>query len=145
MAFKWLTLNNPIPTAGLQVFLNDRWKYVRHYPNGILVNLGDAIEFTTGGILKAAVHRVYEPPSDQRHVPRLGLFYFATMLPEIPLRPLKPLASQSKPPPNGIFDEFNGTIPTAGEWQIRRAQVTGKQADRELVEKRFPVQLDTKI
>ncbi|KAG6808498.1 hypothetical protein H0H93_016849, partial [Arthromyces matolae] len=45
------------PIAGLQVFVNGAWKYVRHYPNGILVNLGDAIEFTTGGLLKAALHR----------------------------------------------------------------------------------------
>lgn len=45
------------PTAGLQIFSKGEWKYVRHYPNGILVNLGDAIEFTTGGLLKAAVHR----------------------------------------------------------------------------------------
>ncbi|KAG6843843.1 hypothetical protein H0H93_016908, partial [Arthromyces matolae] len=45
------------PVAGLQVFVNGAWKYVRHYPNGILVNLGDAVEFTTGGLLKAALHR----------------------------------------------------------------------------------------
>ncbi|KAF8884587.1 hypothetical protein CPB84DRAFT_1789100 [Gymnopilus junonius] len=107
------------PTAGLQVFVNDRWKYIQHYPSRILVNVGDAMEFTTGGLLKAAVHRVHEPPDDQRYLPRLGLFYFATMLPEIPLQPFKALASLMSPLPDGIFEEFEGKIPTAGGMSFR--------------------------
>ena len=79
------------------------------------------------------------------------------MLPEVILRPLDSLASRAQPLAAGIFDEFEGETPTAGgvfptdylftpnsvfvDWQIRRAKVTGKQADQELVKKRFPVQL----
>jgi hypothetical protein len=117
------------------------------------------MEFITGGLLKAAVHRgevafcepdrkaltyyplvVYEPPEDQRqlvssqrlaftaHITqslcRLGLFYFATMLPEVPLQPLLPLAGRGRPPTEGVFDEFEGRTPTAGGaffrcWDLR--------------------------
>ena len=31
------------------------------------------------------------------------------------------------------------------EWQIRRAKVTGKSADQDLVKKRFPVHFKSKI
>ncbi|KAF5378501.1 hypothetical protein D9615_007173 [Tricholomella constricta] len=128
------------PVAGLQVFMNHSWKYVRYYPGGIIVNLGDAMDFTTGGLLKAALHRVYEPPADQRHLPRLGLFYFATMLPDIPMQPLEPLTARARPPVEGTFDEFEGKIPTAHEWQIKRAKSTGRPADGVLFAKRFPKQ-----
>ena len=47
-------------------------------------------------------------------VPRLGLFYFATMLPEVILQPLDSLASRAQPLAAGIFDEFGGKTPTAG-------------------------------
>lgn len=46
------------PIAGLQVQTPDgEWRYVRHYPNHIIVNLGDCMEFMTGQILKATPHR----------------------------------------------------------------------------------------
>jgi hypothetical protein len=54
---------------------------------------------------------VSNPPSSDR---RLGLFYFATMLPEVTLQPLDSLASRAQLPTTGIFDEFGGEIPTAG-------------------------------
>ena len=47
-------------------------------------------------------------------VPRLRLFYFAAMLPEVILQSLDSLASRAQPPLAGIFDEFEGKIPTAG-------------------------------
>ncbi|KAJ6566508.1 hypothetical protein B0H19DRAFT_1257717 [Mycena capillaripes] len=80
------------PIAGLQVLCPDgTWRYVRHYPEHIIVNLGDSLEFLTGGLLKAVPHRVMEPPSDQRHLNRLGIFYFVPFLPDVPLRPLDSL------------------------------------------------------
>ncbi|KAJ7658839.1 hypothetical protein DFH06DRAFT_443941 [Mycena polygramma] len=63
------------PIAGLPVLCPDNiWRYIRHYPEHIIVNLRDSLEFLTGGLLKAVSHRVMEPPSDQRHVDRLGVF-----------------------------------------------------------------------
>ena len=46
------------PIAGLQVLTSDgEWRNVRHYPNHIIADLGDCMDFVTGGILKASPHR----------------------------------------------------------------------------------------
>ncbi|KDQ32608.1 hypothetical protein PLEOSDRAFT_1098607 [Pleurotus ostreatus PC15] len=77
------------PIAGLQILTApDEWRYVRHYPDHIIVDLGDSIEFLTGGILKASPHRVIEPPEDQRHLDRLGIFYFVPFLGDTVLKPI---------------------------------------------------------
>jgi len=133
------------PISGLQVLVDGSWKYVRHYPNGIIVNLGDMMELVTGRLLKAAPHRVSEPADDQRHLRRLGLFYFGTMLPNTPLQPLEALAGRTEPVPPDFFDEFDGRVPTAEEWQVQRGKTTGragkfsaeKTADVVLFAKRF--------
>ena len=35
------------------------------------------MEFLSGGFYKATIHRVFQPPIDQRGCTRLGAFYFA--------------------------------------------------------------------
>lgn len=40
------------------------------------VNCGAYMEWYTGGLYKAAKHRVHAPPKDQRNHTRLGVFYF---------------------------------------------------------------------
>ena len=42
-----------------------------------VINAGDGLEFLSGGILKATIHRVVQPPPDQRGYTRLGVIYFA--------------------------------------------------------------------
>lgn len=42
-----------------------------------VINAGDAMEFFSGGFYKATIHRVIQPPIDQRGYTRLGVFYFA--------------------------------------------------------------------
>ena len=42
-----------------------------------VVNLGEVMEILSGGYYKSVIHRVVQPPPDQRGYPRLGLFYFA--------------------------------------------------------------------
>ncbi|WWC86470.1 uncharacterized protein L201_001347 [Kwoniella dendrophila CBS 6074] len=74
------------PMASLQVRDDEgNWKYTRHVPGGIIVNCGIMMEWWTGGLFKAANHRVYEPPKDQRNHIRCGLFYFS-----IPNNDVKP-------------------------------------------------------
>ncbi|KAG6819572.1 hypothetical protein H0H93_010631 [Arthromyces matolae] len=65
------------------------------------------------------------------------------MLHDTPLKALDILADRAKPPVDGVFDEFNGGVPTAGEWQIQHAKVTGKPADQDIFRKRFPEAVDT--
>ena len=42
-----------------------------------VVNIGESLEMLSGGFYKATIHRVVQPPPDQRGHTRLGLFYFA--------------------------------------------------------------------
>ena len=42
-----------------------------------VVNIGDAMEMLSGGFYKGTIHRVVQPPADQRGCERLGVFYFA--------------------------------------------------------------------
>ena len=41
-----------------------------------MVNVGDALDFLTGGYYKGTIHRVVQPPPDQQEYTRLGVFYF---------------------------------------------------------------------
>ncbi|CAK5263717.1 unnamed protein product [Mycena citricolor] len=67
------------PVSGLQILGKDgKWRWVKHIENGLIINAGDALERLSGGYYKPTIHRVVQPPADQRHCPRLGLFYFAT-------------------------------------------------------------------
>lgn len=42
-----------------------------------VINVGDTMEMLSGGFYKGTIHRVIQPPADQRGVARLGAYYFA--------------------------------------------------------------------
>ncbi|OCH86740.1 Clavaminate synthase-like protein [Obba rivulosa] len=66
------------PVAALQILSPDgNWRWVRHIDNALVINAGDAMEFLSGGFYKATIHRVVQPPADQRGYTRVGAFYFA--------------------------------------------------------------------
>jgi isopenicillin N synthase-like dioxygenase len=77
------------PVAGLQVLTPEGWKYVRSNPGQVIVNVADALEFLSGGYLKSTVHRVVQPPVDQREKARLSLIYFARPEAQVTLEPVK--------------------------------------------------------
>ncbi|PCH36926.1 Clavaminate synthase-like protein [Wolfiporia cocos MD-104 SS10] len=65
------------PVAALQILSPDgKWRWIKHIDNALVVNAGDAMEFLSGGFYKATIHRVVQPPEDQRGHTRLGVFYF---------------------------------------------------------------------
>ncbi|KAK7473186.1 hypothetical protein VKT23_001285 [Stygiomarasmius scandens] len=127
------------PVAGLQLLTPDgQWKYIRHYPNHIIMQLGDSMEFLTG-ILKASPHRVIEPPEDQRHLKRLGIFFFVPFLPEVKLSlidhpSLRTLGAKD------AFEEYyqlGGKPITSAEWLVMKSKLVGtKRVKRE---KRGPI------
>ncbi|CAL5875253.1 uncharacterized protein PFLUO_LOCUS9557 [Penicillium psychrofluorescens] len=118
------------PMASLQVrdYEDDaQWKYVRHVSGAIIVNAGEIMMWWTGNYFKAAVHRVIQPPSDQRGHNRSGFFYFAvpnddvvinTLLEESPV--LRAHVKQKWFP--------DGEAPTSKEWCNNRIRVTGQKA-----------------
>ncbi|KAH7869542.1 Clavaminate synthase-like protein [Lentinula edodes] len=77
------------PVAALQILARDgTWKWIKHIENAIVVNAGDAMEFLSGGFYRATIHRVVQPPPDQRQYTRLGIFYFCTADDDVRLAPL---------------------------------------------------------
>ena len=56
--------------------------------NRQVINTGDMMDFLTGGFYKPTVHRVVQPPHDQRAYDRLGAFYFSTANDNVRLLPL---------------------------------------------------------
>ncbi|KAL1948246.1 hypothetical protein VTO73DRAFT_12321 [Trametes versicolor] len=76
------------PVSGLQIQCPDgKWRWVRHIENALVVNIGDGIEFLSGGFYKATIHRVRQPPADQAGCARLGVFYFCMADDDVPLAP----------------------------------------------------------
>lgn len=74
-AFAFIT-SQPVLALQIKDVYSGNWRYVNHRPNSLVVNVGDALEFITGGYFKACLHRVVEPPKDQLSFNRLVLIYF---------------------------------------------------------------------
>ncbi|KAJ3572266.1 hypothetical protein NP233_g3195 [Leucocoprinus birnbaumii] len=92
-----LTLLFSQPVSALQVMTKDgKWKWVKHVENAIVVNIGDSMEFFTGRYYQATIHRVRQPPADQRGFSRVGLIYFVMPHDEEDLHPVveSPLVKQ---------------------------------------------------
>ncbi|ANB13307.1 hypothetical protein AWJ20_1593 [Sugiyamaella lignohabitans] len=73
--FTFLT-SQPILSLQILDYQSNEWKYVNHVPSGLIVNVGDALKFLTGGYFKSCIHRVTTPPDDQRNFRRMTLVYF---------------------------------------------------------------------
>ncbi|KZV98534.1 Clavaminate synthase-like protein [Exidia glandulosa HHB12029] len=104
------------PVAALQILgRDDRWIWVRYVPNGLVINAGDALEFLSGGLYKATIHRVVQPPEDQRAKTRLGMFYFCFADDNVKLAPLlaSPVLQRG-----GVKRRFaDEDAPTMEEWR----------------------------
>ncbi|KAK7042577.1 Clavaminate synthase-like protein [Favolaschia claudopus] len=86
--FGTITILYSQPVAALQILAQDgKWKWIKHIENALVINAGDALEFLSGGYYKATIHRVVQPPPDQRNCTRLGLFYFAMTDDDVKLVP----------------------------------------------------------
>ncbi|KIJ58914.1 hypothetical protein HYDPIDRAFT_33715 [Hydnomerulius pinastri MD-312] len=54
------------PVGGLQILSPDgKWRWVRHIDNALVINIGDMMDFFTGGFYKLTIHRIIQPPTDQ--------------------------------------------------------------------------------
>ena len=53
-----------------------------------VVNCGDSLDMLSGAYYKSAIHRVIQPPEDQRGHNRLGVFYFCYADDDVQLEPL---------------------------------------------------------
>ncbi|KAI1787056.1 Clavaminate synthase-like protein [Ganoderma leucocontextum] len=112
------------PVVALQIMSPDgKWRYVKHVPNSIIVNAGDAMEMFSGGYYKATIHRVFQPPRDQQGYTRLGLFYFAYADADVRLVPSKESPVLQRV---GITRKCEDEeAPTMSAWSSMRASMYG--------------------
>ncbi len=84
------------------------------------------MEFLSGGFYKATIHRVFQPPADQRGYTRLGAFYFAFADEDVRLSPVTGSPVLEKV---GIQQYFDGdNVPTVEEYRKARTATYGKTA-----------------
>ncbi|KAG6901226.1 hypothetical protein C0995_015043 [Termitomyces sp. Mi166 len=123
------------PVSGLQILSRQgTWKWVKHIENALVINVGDALEFLSG----VAIWRVVKPPEDQRHVTRLGVFYFGMTDDDVKLVPLvdSPVLQRV-----GITRRFeDDAAPTMGDWRKGRMTQYSSRALRPFTDR--PVEED---
>ncbi len=123
------------PITSLEVLMPDnQWRFVKHIDNALVINLGDAMHFLSGGYLKQTIHRVVAPPKDQAHYERLGVFLFAFPNADVPLEPLLDSPVVRKAYEGKDFWKevraSGGRVPTAGEWEALRVKAYGQQGTK---------------
>ncbi|KAF9450667.1 Clavaminate synthase-like protein [Macrolepiota fuliginosa MF-IS2] len=123
--FVSLTLLFSQPVSALQIMTKDgKWKWVKHIDNAIVVNIGDAIEFFSGGYYQSTIHRVRQPPDDQRNHPRVGVIYFITPHDDVELEPVmeSPLVQRAD---LGKLRFVGGEVPTMEKYRKSRVMNYG--------------------
>ncbi|KAF9457901.1 Clavaminate synthase-like protein [Collybia nuda] len=137
--FGSVTLLFSQPVSALQILSPDgKWRWVKHIDNALVINTGDAMEFLSGGIYKPTIHRVVQPPSDQRVYTRLSLFYFA--LPDDNVK-LIPLSHSPVLQRRGFSRRCEDNVaPTMEQWRKGRTAAYGTS---ELVQKDNGIEEET--
>ncbi|KAF8857022.1 Clavaminate synthase-like protein [Acephala macrosclerotiorum] len=120
-----------VPVTALQIWKDDKWKFVPYKPGALVINLGENLEVISGGHFKATLHKVSEPPIDQQHEQRLSLVLFNGSKGDMRLKPIteSPLIQREGfVMKQGLFMQFKKLIdagvpvPTNKEW--REAQIS---------------------
>ncbi|KAJ3852114.1 Clavaminate synthase-like protein [Lentinula lateritia] len=105
------------PISGLQILSPDGvWRYIKHIENALVVNSGDVMQLLSGNFYKPTIHRVIQPPKDQEHMERLGVFYFAMAADDVKLASVRAgAASESE----------KAHAPTMSDWRKERTERYG--------------------
>lgn len=122
-----LLFSQPMSTLQVRDYEDDaQWKYIQHIPGAIIVNAGEPMMWWTGNYFKAAVHRVIQPPDDQRGHNRSSVFYFVVPNDDVVINTLldqSPVLQKA-----GVKKWFeDGKAPTSKEWVNNRIKVTGQK------------------
>lgn len=97
-----------------------------------VINAGDAMEFLSGGYYKATIHRVVQPPEDQRGYARLGLFYFTLPNDSVLLAPNRESPVLQKQGIKLRFDDADA--PTMEQWRKGSASRYGTVPHEKMVD-----------
>ncbi|EPQ50558.1 Clavaminate synthase-like protein [Gloeophyllum trabeum ATCC 11539] len=124
--FGSLTILWSQPIAALQILSPEgKWQWIRHVPNALVINAGDALEFLSGGFYRATIHRVVQPPLDQRGYTRLGAYYFCQTDSNVKLASL--VSDRSILDKAGVKPRFDDSdAPTMEAWRKGRTTAYGR-------------------
>jgi len=112
------------PISALQILSPDgKWRWIRHIDNALVINAGDVMEFLSGGFYQATIHRVIQPPADQRGCARVGVFYFAKANDDVKLVPFAESPVLQKHGIKRLCDDE--VAPTMGQWRLSRTAAYG--------------------
>lgn len=95
-----------------------------------IINTGDTIGFLTGEYYKPTIHRVVQPPTDQRQSTRLCVMYFGMPQDNVPLVPLSesPILQGA-----GIVRKFDDAeAPTMNGWRTARVRCVASFSSKTL-------------
>lgn len=121
------------PIASLEVLMPDnQWRLVKHKPNALVINAGDALHFVSGGYIKPTIHRVVKPPVDQAELMRLGVFYFAFFNADTKLDPIResPVVQEALRIRSGEGFFKESEVPTSATWEQMRVRAYGQGGER---------------
>lgn len=126
------------PVAALQILNNEgQWKWVKPQDATITINTCDALTALTAGYVKSSIHRVRAPPSDQAHVDRLGVLYFARPNNHVVLDPIKSPVLDRLGLTSNAFTEIGQHL-TMQEWvRLRQTQQQRKTETPEIKEGKY--------
>ncbi|KAF8515806.1 Clavaminate synthase-like protein [Hysterangium stoloniferum] len=114
------------PISALQILSPDgKWRWIKHLDNALVINAGDCLEFLSGGFYKATIHRVVQPPPDQRQYNRLGAFYFAMPDDDVKLNPIMESPVLQREGVHDCFKLHNVETVAVEDWRRARTAAYG--------------------
>ncbi|EME80049.1 uncharacterized protein MYCFIDRAFT_31561 [Pseudocercospora fijiensis CIRAD86] len=120
-----LLFSQPMASLQLRDHETGKWRWVPYVPGGIIVNVGEMMEWWTGGYYKATIHRVHQPPEDQRYQNRCGFFYFVVPNEDVRINTLleeSPVLREA-----GVEEKFDkGQEPSSGMYRAARIGAYGQ-------------------
>ncbi|QTI70529.1 isopenicillin N synthase family dioxygenase [Gordonia polyisoprenivorans] len=90
-------LYRPSEPGGLEVYAQGHWWVVPWIENSLVLNVGDVLEFWTGGRLTATPHRVTWSSGANAGAGRQSVVFFQQPNPDAPLTPVPGLAATQTP------------------------------------------------
>jgi len=125
-----LLFNQPISALQIMTPANE-WRWVKYQPGTVVVNVADALDFLTGGVLKATRHRVVRPPLDQKDYIRYILINFARANYDVELKPIEDSPVVRREGKHAFPERVTagGRAPTQGEWLAERIKGVQRRLD----------------
>ncbi|KAL8736135.1 MAG: hypothetical protein Q9181_002525 [Wetmoreana brouardii] len=117
--------------AGVTSVPEDCWRWVKPMPGSAVVNLGDAMEVFTNGVLKSGLHRVTKAPGQQRVHDKYSVLVVARPEDQTPMKAFK-----SPQIPDDSPEQAQTEVFTSIEWGHNKIKALQDTIDKIQSERR---------